>query len=117
MKSSHGKLKAVVGLVLRRSPDVAQTDVVVIKGFAEPVAVGGETFLDLRSLIGEECEGHRLGQAAAVRAQKFVDLSALVSDGLVRGVYGVDQEDDVNRVLATATSLEGRDALRSLVVK
>ena len=69
---------------------------------AERVAVGGEALLDLRARIGEECERHRLGQTAAVGAQKLVDLSALVSDVLVGGVDGVDNQDDVDGVLAAA---------------
>ena len=89
----------------------------IVERRGELVAVGGEALLYLRARVCDECERDRLSETATVSAQKLVDLPTLVGDSLVWAVNGIDNEDDVDGVLASVDGLEGRDVLRGFVVK
>ena len=84
----------------------------LVKRSAEGVAIRGEALLHLGARICEECQGRGLWQTAAVCAQELVNLSALVREVLVRGVNGVNNEDDLDGFLAAAECLERGDMLQ-----
>jgi hypothetical protein len=117
-ESLQGDLQALGGAIeSSTAANVAQTDLVLIQGCTERVAVGGKVQLHLGGGIGDHGKAGGIGEVTVVRAQEFLDLGARIGDGLVRGVDGVEDQNHFGGFLTLAKSAEGGDGLRGLVIE
>jgi len=82
----------------------------------ECVAVRREVILNLHARVRKERQRGGVREVAPIGSEELLDLRPLEGDVLDTGVHIIDDNDDLDRRLAPADRLKGRDGLRNFVV-
>jgi hypothetical protein len=114
----EGKLEALVGAIEASATiDEAEADRVLLESGAQRVAVGREAFLTFGASIRKDSEGCGIGKMTSVDTKEFIDLLALVGDGLLTGVDSIHHKNHFDRSLPSVDGLEGKDGLHGFVIQ
>ena len=97
--------------------DGVQANGVLMQGSAQHVAIFRETILELNAGIGEEGQGRREGEMAAIGEQEFIDFGGFVGDALNTGVDIINHDDAFNGGLGGGDGLKRVDGYGDFVVQ
>src|ERR1700677_554840 len=95
----------------------AQSDVSLIQGGAQSIAIAREVAYTLNALVRGNHNGDRVSQAATFGAKKFADVCACDAHSPISGVYRVEYQNDLHGSLAPGHGLKGRNGLRRIVIQ